>query len=193
MSNQLASPALPRVQPRSSTNCGLRFDLVITRCCFAVPLNWRDRLASATTAPRSESWPGGTRQRRRCRCYRGDGSCSPGFGIKWPMTRCSTCWRITNLLVRRHAAWRLGDRPPSAKAVPALVDMVMLGDIDTMHAHRTLRAWAEADQHLAAPSIIRQTLARFLDTDEPSGAGSSDRSARRARRRCRRSAAACGG
>ena len=72
-------------------------------------------------------------------------------------------------LVRRHAAWRLGDRHPSSQAVPALVDMVTIGGIDTMHAHRTLRTWAEALGHPAAPSIMRTTLARFVATPEPAG------------------------
>jgi glycosyltransferase involved in cell wall biosynthesis len=75
----------------------------------------------------------------------------------------------SNPLVRRHAAWRLGDRQPSFRAVPGLVELVAAGGIDTMHAHRTLRTWAAAAGHPAAPSIVRAVLARFVTTAEPAG------------------------
>ncbi len=48
-------------------------------------------------------------------------------------------------VVRRHAVWRLGERAPTLRAYPALIDALMLGGIDTMHAHRTLRVWSSAD------------------------------------------------
>ena len=62
-------------------------------------------------------------------------------------------------LVRRHAAWRLRRRPVTASAVPALLDMVVLGGIDTMHSHRTLRRWSESQ-----PSIVDRTTARLGNT-----------------------------
>ncbi|MEO6570207.1 MAG: hypothetical protein ABIO83_01535, partial [Ilumatobacteraceae bacterium] len=48
-------------------------------------------------------------------------------------------------IVRRHASWRLGDRPPDPLAYRPMVDRVTLGGIDTMHAVRTLRNWAATD------------------------------------------------
>ena len=66
-------------------------------------------------------------------------------------------------IVRRHAAWRLGDRQPSVPALiePALlglIEMVTFGGIDTMHAHRTLRRWADT---MAQP-IVRAATAELL-------------------------------
>ncbi len=63
-------------------------------------------------------------------------------------------------IVRRHASWRLGDRLPTAHAYAELIDMVTLGGIDTMHAHRTLRRWSGAD----ASSIVRLVTARLSCT-----------------------------
>lgn len=62
-------------------------------------------------------------------------------------------------VVRRHAAWRLGDRHPSEQALPAMVEMIMVGGIDTMHAHRTLRRWSET---LAHP-IVRSAIAELTN------------------------------
>lgn len=45
--------------------------------------------------------------------------------------------------VRRHATWRLGRRPASTAALPVLVDRLLGGGIETMHAHRALRRWAD--------------------------------------------------
>lgn len=63
-------------------------------------------------------------------------------------------------IVRRHAAWRLRERPPTVRAYAALVDMLTLGGIDTMHAHRTLRRWSSVD----ASSIVRLVSERLTDT-----------------------------
>jgi glycosyltransferase involved in cell wall biosynthesis len=75
--------------------------------------------------------------------------------------------RLTDLLthqeplVRRHAAWRLGDRRPREQAVPALLDLLVVGGIDTMHAHRTLRRWSADFGH----TVLRSAIAR-LSTEE---------------------------
>ena len=59
-------------------------------------------------------------------------------------------------IVRRHAGWRLGKRRPSAAAVPKLLDMLIIGGIDTMHAHRTLRRWSEsASDMILQPAMDR--------------------------------------
>ncbi len=58
-------------------------------------------------------------------------------------------------LVRRHAAWRLRRRPVAAAAVPRLLDMLIVGGIDTMHSHRTLRRWAALDPAIAGSVIAR--------------------------------------
>lgn len=63
-------------------------------------------------------------------------------------------------IVRRHAAWRLGERAPSPRAYPTLIDMLMLGGIDTMHAHRTLRCWLVLD----APPIARLAVEKLATT-----------------------------
>ncbi|MEJ7800970.1 MAG: glycosyltransferase, partial [Ilumatobacter sp.] len=49
-----------------------------------------------------------------------------------------------DLMVRRHASWRLALRRPDGCAIPTLVHELERGGIDTLHAHRTLRRWAEA-------------------------------------------------
>ena len=64
-------------------------------------------------------------------------------------------------LLRRHAAWRLRRRPATAAAVPRLLDMLVEGGIDTMHAHRTLRRWAASD-----PAIAGSAIARLSATDD---------------------------
>ena len=64
-------------------------------------------------------------------------------------------------LIRRHAAWRLRRRPVAAEAVPRLLDMLVVGGIDTMHSHRTLRRWAASD-----PAIAGFTLARLSATGD---------------------------
>ncbi|MFT7598918.1 MAG: glycosyltransferase involved in cell wall biosynthesis [Acidimicrobiales bacterium] len=61
-------------------------------------------------------------------------------------------------IVRRHAAWRLGERQPTPDAYPALVDMLTLGGIDTMHAHRTMRRWSSTD----STSILRLVVAKLV-------------------------------
>jgi glycosyltransferase involved in cell wall biosynthesis len=58
-------------------------------------------------------------------------------------------------LIRRHAAWRLRRRPAAAAAVPPLLDMIVVGGIDTMHAHRTLRRWAVNDPAITGLAIDR--------------------------------------
>ncbi len=62
--------------------------------------------------------------------------------------------RHQDLIVRRHAAWRLGDRKPTARAIPELVAMITLGGIDTMHANRTLANWSESTAHLVVRSAV---------------------------------------
>ena len=79
--------------------------------------------------------------------------------------------RNPNLIVRRHASWRLGDRHPTARAIPALVAMITLGGIDTMHANRTLAKWSKSTAHLtvrlAAEALVNETnpaaRARLVD------------------------------
>jgi glycosyltransferase involved in cell wall biosynthesis len=58
-------------------------------------------------------------------------------------------------LLRRHAAWRLRHRPVAADAVPRLLDMLVVGGIDTMHSHRTLRRWAKSDPAITGFAIDR--------------------------------------
>jgi glycosyltransferase involved in cell wall biosynthesis len=60
-----------------------------------------------------------------------------------------------DLLIRRHAAWRLRRQPVAAAAVPHLLDMIVVGGIDTMHSHRTLRRWAALDPAIAGSAIAR--------------------------------------
>ncbi|MEO6125244.1 MAG: glycosyltransferase [Ilumatobacteraceae bacterium] len=64
-------------------------------------------------------------------------------------------------LIRRHAAWRLGARQPVVSAVPRLLDGLVVGGIDTMHAHRTLRKWADID-----PAILRLAIGRLAVTGD---------------------------
>ncbi len=64
-------------------------------------------------------------------------------------------------LIRRHAAWRLRRRPVAAAAVPRLLDMLVVGGIDTMHSHRTLRRWAASD-----PAIVGFAIARMSATGD---------------------------
>lgn len=64
-------------------------------------------------------------------------------------------------LLRRHAAWRLRRRPVAAAAVPRLLDMLVVGGIDTMHSHRTLRRWSVSD-----PSIVGLAIARLSATGD---------------------------
>ena len=62
-------------------------------------------------------------------------------------------------LIRRHAAWRLGAQRPVRSAVLPLLDRLVLGGIDTMHAHRTLRGWSDNE-----PAILRLTIGRLAIT-----------------------------
>ncbi len=66
-------------------------------------------------------------------------------------------------IVRRHAAWRLGDRPLRADACQILADRLAAGGIETMHAHRTLRTWSRADEPLVAEAIT----GRLADAGDP--------------------------
>jgi glycosyltransferase involved in cell wall biosynthesis len=66
-------------------------------------------------------------------------------------------------VVRRHAAWRLGDRQPSERALPALVELLVIGGIDTMHAHRTLRRWSADFGH----TIVRALIGRLSALGDP--------------------------
>lgn len=66
--------------------------------------------------------------------------------------------RHNDLIVRRHATWRLGDRQPTARAIPELVEMVPLGGIDTMHANRTLANWSESTAHLIVRSAVESLI-----------------------------------
>lgn len=56
-------------------------------------------------------------------------------------------------VVRRHASWRLGTRPPTAEAIGPLLDQLVRGGLDTLHAHRTLRRWAGPDPAAMAGRI----------------------------------------
>ncbi|MEO5898687.1 MAG: hypothetical protein ABIR68_00985, partial [Ilumatobacteraceae bacterium] len=58
-------------------------------------------------------------------------------------------------LLRRHAAWRLRRRHVTRAAVPSLLDMLVVGGIDTMHAHRTLRRWSASDATTLDLAIAR--------------------------------------
>ncbi len=66
-------------------------------------------------------------------------------------------------LVRRHAAWRLGEHRPIEQAIPALIEMVTVGGIDTMHAHRTLRSWASTSAH----PIVRAAITDLANGRTP--------------------------
>jgi len=61
-------------------------------------------------------------------------------------------------LLRRHAAWRLRRKPVAVSAVPRLLDMLVVGGIDTMHSHRTLRRWSRLDPRVAGLAIDRLSL-----------------------------------
>ena len=60
-------------------------------------------------------------------------------------------------VVRRHATWRLGSRRPIRSTYGLLIRQLLVGGIDTMHAHRTLRRWASVD-----PASITTTIAGSL-------------------------------
>ena len=66
-------------------------------------------------------------------------------------------------LIRRHAAWRLRVRRPFAPAVPLLLDGLLAGGIDTMHAHRTLRQWSAVE-----PAVLQLTIGRLANTSDAS-------------------------
>lgn len=67
--------------------------------------------------------------------------------------------------VRAHAAWRLRGMPPTPTAVPRLVDLLTVGGITTMHAHRTLREWTAT----SAVPIGTTALASLDDTADAAG------------------------
>lgn len=56
-------------------------------------------------------------------------------------------------IVQRHGAWRLQNRPPTRQAYAPLLGLLVTGGINTMHAHRTLRAWADLDPDTIAAQI----------------------------------------
>ena len=64
-------------------------------------------------------------------------------------------------LVRRHAAWRLRSRPASPAGYAPLIAHLVSGGIDTLHAYRTLRRWAQTD-----PDGIFQFASRVLELTE---------------------------
>ncbi len=66
-------------------------------------------------------------------------------------------------VVRRHASWRLGARPPTPEAVGPLLDQLVRGGVDTLHAHRTLRRWAGPDPAAMAGRV----LLRLATADDP--------------------------
>ena len=66
-------------------------------------------------------------------------------------------------VVRRHAIWRLGERGPLPATIPTLLDMLIIGGIDTMHAHRTLRTWSKSAYHL----IVQPTIDRLFTEGDP--------------------------
>ena len=59
-------------------------------------------------------------------------------------------------VVRRHAAWRLGRRLPTRRAYRPLLDVLVAGGIDTMHAHRTLRSWSASDTEAIVGVILKR-------------------------------------
>lgn len=85
-------------------------------------------------------------------------------------------------LVRRHAAWRLSGRRPDARALPAMLELLVVGGIDTMHAHRTLRRWsADIGRTISKMAIDRLTgeasaaiRARLVDLIGVTGDGSNE-------------------
>jgi glycosyltransferase involved in cell wall biosynthesis len=64
----------------------------------------------------------------------------------------------TSPLVRRHATWLLGRRMPTKSALQQLIDQLIAGGIDSMHAHRTLRRWA-----ITNPFVIKTYLTNALE------------------------------
>ena len=62
-------------------------------------------------------------------------------------------------LARRHATWHLARRTPHQGAVAGLLRQLVAGGIDTMHAHRTLRRWAETE-----PAMIKRPAEMALST-----------------------------
>ncbi len=62
-------------------------------------------------------------------------------------------------LVRRHATWLLSRRTPNAFAFKGLSDQLMVGGIDSMHAHRTLHKWSAY-----SPDTISIHLAERLES-----------------------------
>ncbi len=57
-------------------------------------------------------------------------------------------------LVRRHASWRLASRCPGEAAYPRLLELLTVGGIDTLHAHRTLRSWSVNEAGIINPLVI---------------------------------------
>ncbi|MEO6652128.1 MAG: glycosyltransferase family 4 protein [Ilumatobacteraceae bacterium] len=77
--------------------------------------------------------------------------------------RLNAAVRSHDSTVRRHASWRLAQRRPDGRAIPALVVELERGGIDTMHAHRTLRQWA-----LTAPvQVLRAVTASLTVASDP--------------------------
>ncbi len=66
-------------------------------------------------------------------------------------------------IVRRHASWRLGRRGLQQQAIPALLVQLMAGGIDTLHAHRTLRAWSLT----SAATVVRAVNSALAEIDDP--------------------------
>lgn len=56
-----------------------------------------------------------------------------------------------DLLLRRHAIWRLGGRSPIRSVIPTIAVEIQRGGLDTFHAHRTLRRWS----HIDPASVLR--------------------------------------
>lgn len=63
-------------------------------------------------------------------------------------------------IARRHATWHLARRTPHQGAVAGLLRQLVAGGIDTMHAHRTLRRWAQTE-----PAMIRHLAEIALSTE----------------------------
>ncbi len=70
-----------------------------------------------------------------------------------------------DLMVRRHATWRLGDRTPNRSMMPTLALEIQRGGLDTFHAHRTLRRWSNVD----AASVLRAVTTELAVTDDEAG------------------------
>ncbi|MGF1598051.1 MAG: glycosyltransferase [Acidimicrobiales bacterium] len=90
-------------------------------------------------------------------------------------------------VVRRHAAWRLGSRRPVAPVIPLLLDQLIVGGVDTMHAHRTLRRWDTIQPGLLSDRIVARLdatgdpacRARLIDLLGRLGGPDTDRTLRR--------------